>query len=71
MLLHRELHQFGPRTCSTLRLSVAISDRLAFALLFARKKSFALPDVFVFFSIFSEFAVEMREFFILIVEKYF
>jgi hypothetical protein len=40
---------------------VVISDRLAFALLFARKKSFALLDVFVFSSIFSEFAVEMRE----------
>jgi hypothetical protein len=69
MLLHRELHQLGPCTYSPLRLSVAISDR--FALLFARKKSFALPDVFVLFSIFSEFAVEMREFSILIVEKYF
>jgi hypothetical protein len=60
MLLHRQL-QLGPHTYSPLSLSVAMSDRLAFALLFARKKSFALPDVFVFSSIFSEFAVEIKE----------
>jgi hypothetical protein len=61
MSLHRQLHQLGPRTYSPLRLSVAISDRLAFALSFARKKSFALPNVFVFSSIFSEFSIEIKE----------
>jgi hypothetical protein len=61
MSLHRQLHQLGPHTYGPLCLLVAILDRLAFALLFARKKSFALPDVFVFSSIFSEFSAEIKE----------